>query len=121
MMLEWAPIDTFTGAPKEVQEKVEESEEEDSQVASLFVKNLSFSTTDEGLAKAFEKCRGFRKAVVMKKKANKQGEVQSLSMGFGFVEFKTLAHAEEAMKRKQNVVLDGHSLTLARSEKRITE
>merc|ERR1719240_2555801 len=120
-MLECSPLYTFgerkDPEPSEQPQKGEESEDEDS-TASLFVKNLSFSTTDEGLTKAFEKLRGFRKAIVMKKKS---GDAQSLSMGYGFVEFKTLAHAEEAMKKKQSVMLDGHTLTLARSEKRLSE
>ena len=135
MMLEWAPIDVFTGA-KEVKpgdkptndedeaevdqpdEKDEsEDEEEESTVASLFVKNLSFNTTDAKFAKQFEKLPGFRKAVIMKKK---QASGDSLSMGYGFVEFKTQQQALAALKKRQGMSLDGHVLSLQQSQRQAT-
>eukprot|EP00399_MALV-I-05_sp_L67-4_P000135 gene136-100_t len=59
----------------------------------------------------------FRKAVVMRKKGS---DGKELSMGYGFVEFKTAAHAASAMKKKQGVTVDGRALQLARSEKKLS-
>merc|ERR1712070_447079 len=56
----------------------------------------------------------------MKKKAaivdGKKGEAQS--MGYGFLEFDSAASAMEALKRKQNCVVEGHALQLQMSQRK---
>merc|ERR1712232_359970 len=83
-------------------------------------KNLNFKTTESALKSVFGSCKGFRSVAIMKKKAaivnGKKGEAQS--MGYGFLEFDTAASAMEALKRKQNCVVEGHALQLQMSQRR---
>mmetsp|Transcript_14237 Transcript_14237/g.28562 ORF Transcript_14237/g.28562 Transcript_14237/m.28562 type:complete len:681 (-) Transcript_14237:102-2144(-) len=120
--------------PMEEEEEVDEEEDESAPTpVSLFVKNLAFKTTDEALSRLFSKAKGFRNAVVMKKKKaavkkqtkgkeeeaeDGEGEEASLSMGYGFVEFDSHANARGCMKKMQGVVLDGHELELRVSANR---
>lgn len=143
LYLEWAPEDVFVDgatpsakagsgdvkgeAKGEEAAEVEEDEDALAAVTSLFVKNLSFTTTDTTLKAAFRNCKGLRSAVVMRKKAAvssiKDGtkgaaeEAKGQSMGYGFIEFSTAADAREAMKRKQAVLLEGHTLNLQVSQR----
>lgn len=97
---------------KDVKEK-EDEEEEDEIVpsTSVFVKNLNFETTTKQLTDAFKNLDGFLVAQVkMKPNPKKQGSY--LSMGFGFVEFKTKDQAKVAIKAMDGTVLDGHKLQL---------
>jgi len=90
-----------------------DNDDDEEALGCLFVKNLSFSTTDATLKAAFSACQGFRSALVMKKKgAIKNGKATELSMGYGFLEFATAADATEALKRKQGIMLEGHSIKL---------
>ncbi|KAI8999531.1 hypothetical protein BC832DRAFT_564521 [Gaertneriomyces semiglobifer] len=79
-------------------------------VATLFVKNLNFNTTEEGLMQAFGGCRGLRTARVATKPDKKTGG--KLSMGFGFLEFNNKEDAMRCMKSLQSMQLDGHTLQL---------
>ncbi|KAI8816731.1 uncharacterized protein EV422DRAFT_561394 [Fimicolochytrium jonesii] len=79
-------------------------------VATLFVKNLNFDTTEAGLMDAFGGLRGLRSARVATKPDKKTGG--KLSMGFGFLEFATKEDAVRCMKSMQNFELDGHKLQL---------
>jgi len=137
LYLEWAPGDVFTG-PASAREAGAAADDEADAAADaagrddgaeepaqgcLFVKNLSFATTDAALKSAFASCRGFRSAVVMKKKAAlKQGGSDSgkegLSMGYGFLEFDTAASAMEVLKRRQGATIDGHAVQLQVSQAR---
>lgn len=142
LFLEWAPEDVFVEGAKPPPigqvaaggdakgEAVEAEEDEDAlkAVTSLFVKNLSFATTDAALKAAFRGCKGLRSAVIMRKKAAVGGakdsakaagaeEAKGLSMGYGFVEFNNAADATEAMKRKQAMMLDGHAVQLQVSQR----
>lgn len=138
LYLEWAPEDAFvdgaTPPPLAVGEdannKAADAEEDEGRegVTSLFVKNLSFSTTDATLKQAFRSCKGLRSAVVMRKKAAVSAaakgvakasgeEAKGQSMGYGFIEFANAADAKEAMKRKQGVLLEGHALQLQVSQR----
>lgn len=88
-------------------------EETDSGVpnTSLFVKNLNFDTTTAKLTEAFKNLEGFQVAQV-KTKANPKKPGSYLSMGFGFIEFKTKENANVALKVMEGYVLDGHKLQL---------
>lgn len=82
---------------------------------TLFVKNLAFSTTAERLTGVFRGLSGFSFARVQTKPDPKRptvsgAEAPRLSMGYGFVGFKTAEDAKKAMKSMQSFILDGHSL-----------
>ncbi|KAG2343892.1 RNA-binding domain-containing protein [Suillus weaverae] len=82
---------------------------------TLFVKNLAFSTTAERLMQVFRGLSGFSFARVQTKPDPKRptvpgAEAPRLSMGYGFVGFKTAEDAKKAMKSMQGFILDGHSL-----------
>jgi len=148
LYLEWAPGDVFTddgaggatagnetvggavsssataeGVEGKAKEGEVEDDDDDKPRGCLFVKNLSFSTVDGALKSAFSGCKGFRSAVVMKKKAAIGKDAKSAqagqgqSMGYGFVEFDSPASAQEALRRRQGVVVDGHALQLQVSQR----
>lgn len=84
--------------------------------ATLFVRNLNFATTRARLAEAFSPLPGFLSARVKTRTDSKRpGEV--LSMGFGFVEFRSKSHAEAALSTMNGRVLDGHDLLVQLSQK----
>ena len=86
-------------------------EEQPEPETTLFVKNLNFSTTDETLLQHFQNCGRVFSAVVAKKKdPKKPGE--TLSMGYGFVQFWHKKSTVEALKELQNSDLDGHTIEL---------
>ncbi|KAJ8103282.1 hypothetical protein POJ06DRAFT_247096 [Lipomyces tetrasporus] len=78
---------------------------------SLFVKNLSFKTRASDLAAVFSPLQDYIRAEV-KMKMDPKHKGTWLSMGFGFVEFKTKDSAELARKTMTGFVLDGHSLQI---------
>mmetsp|Transcript_125407 Transcript_125407/g.401604 ORF Transcript_125407/g.401604 Transcript_125407/m.401604 type:complete len:815 (+) Transcript_125407:69-2513(+) len=145
LYLEWAPPDMFTdegarpqeseggavsstasaepkGSAENKDDLPDNEDGDESRRGSLFVKNLSFATTDAALKSAFSGCRGFRVASIMKKKAAqgteaKGGKEESKSMGYGFVEFDSPASAMEALKRRQGLVVDGKALQLQVSQR----
>ena len=84
---------------------------------SVFVKNLNFATTSAQLADAFRNLPGFVVALV-KTKPDPRDAQKTLSMGFGFVEFRTRDHAEAAISAMDNQVLDGHRVQLKRSHRK---
>ena len=83
---------------------------DDSAAATLFVKNLSFTSKVESLRALFEDLPGYRSATIsMKKDPKNPGNM--LSMGFGFVEFQTMQLAKSAMDRLQvHTLVGGPSL-----------
>lgn len=144
LYLEWAPIDTFEkpidyekakeefantkGEVTQETEKVKVKETGNDDTATVersntvFVKNLNFSSTEEGLRDIFSQI-GEIKAVKIPTRANpragKPGEPDRLSMGFGFVEFSEESASKEAIKRLQGVELDDHALELKVSAKTV--
>lgn len=84
--------------------------------ATLFVRNLNFTTTAPRLAEVFEPLPGYLTATVKTRTDPKRpGEI--LSMGFGFVEFKTKEQAGNAIKALNGYKLDGHELLVMPSTK----
>ncbi|KAI6024397.1 hypothetical protein EDC04DRAFT_2724589 [Pisolithus marmoratus] len=82
---------------------------------TLFVKNLAFSTTSERLTQMFGALPEFSFARVQTKPDPKRpimsgGAAPRLSMGYGFIGFKTPEGAKKAIKSMQGFVLDGHAL-----------
>ncbi|KAG6866156.1 hypothetical protein C0991_008110 [Blastosporella zonata] len=77
--------------------------------ATLYVKNLAFSTTQERLTKSFRHLPSFSFARVQTKPDPKRPEGR-LSMGYGFIGFKDAEGAKKALSSLQGFVLDGHQL-----------
>jgi multiple RNA-binding domain-containing protein 1 len=70
---------------------------------TLFVKNISFDTTEEGLKNAFKSTPGMKSAKI-KMKNDPKNPGKKLSMGFGFIEYDNIKNAKNALKVMQ--VLD---------------
>ncbi|CAE8645494.1 unnamed protein product, partial [Polarella glacialis] len=140
LYLEWSPEDVFVNggaAPVAADETAggstsstapagttEDDDNNEEPQGVLFVKNLAFATTDDGLKKAFKNCKGLRSALVMRKKApvEKDGskpkaDAKGLSMGYGFLEFATAADAAEALRSRQGTMVDGHAVQLQLSQR----
>ena len=83
---------------------------------TLFVKNLNFSTTTERLREAFVPLDGFMSARV-KTKPDPKHPGKTLSMGFGFVEFRNRAQADAAMAVMNGYKLEGHDLLIRASHR----
>ncbi|WYZ44325.1 hypothetical protein EsH8_VII_000761 [Colletotrichum jinshuiense] len=94
----------------------DEQGESDVETTSLFVRNLNFTTTTEKLAETFKPLDGFVSARV-KTKMDPKKPGQVLSMGFGFVVFKTKEQAQAALKSMDGFVLEGHTLAVKASHK----
>ena len=97
---------------------IKEADDEES-YSTLFVKNLNFKSDDESLQHHINGLgiKGLRTVSITKKT---KGDYL-LSTGFGFAEFKSNEAAESALKRLNGSVLDGHSLQVKPSEKRISK
>ncbi|PGH14211.1 hypothetical protein AJ79_03184 [Helicocarpus griseus UAMH5409] len=119
-----APITTY--APNTVSQKFStsdtfragEAEETEAPLATstLFVRNLNFSTTNARLAEVFQPLDGFLSAKV-KTKPDPKRPGETLSMGFGFVEFRTSAQARAALATMNGYKLDQHELVIKASHK----
>jgi multiple RNA-binding domain-containing protein 1 len=120
MMLEMAPTGilakTRPTPPKEVEAVAEASvdsnsapenpvdqvfdvadTEEIEECSTLFVKNLSFETTNDQLSSLFRSFDGFRSASISTK-ADPRNAGKKLSMGFGFVEYRNKESAKKALE-----------------------
>lgn len=80
-------------------------------VTTLFIRNLSFSTTPAAFSTAFSALPGFLWARV-KTKTDPKKPGRALSMGFGFVGFDTPARARAALEVMDGKNLDGHRLAV---------
>lgn len=133
LYLEWAPVAVFTtprtpkaapvtedaAAEKTAKEEEEDDDDDDDEEESLpgstlFIKNLNFSTTEETLRETFSKC-GVVKVCTISKKRDKTGKL--LSMGYGFVQYKTPEAAQKAMRQLQHCTVNEHQLELKISER----
>lgn len=136
LFLEKAPKDLFTGpapaqpvatinrnADKAADPKFStsdllerESGVENVDTTTLFVRNLNFTTTSHRLTEIFKPLDGFLSARVnTKTDPKKPGQV--LSMGFGFIEFRTKSQAQVAIKAMDGYTLDNHKLLVKASHK----
>lgn len=107
-----APVDTDTlvgtGAKNA---DAAEAEPPLSAGTTLFVKNLAFSTTSAGLVQALQHLPGFAFARVQTK-ADPARPAARLSMGYGFVGFRTKDEARRGLRSLEGFILDGHVLTV---------
>ena len=86
--------------------------------ATLFVRNLNFTTSTERLREVFCPLDGFLSArVKTKPDPKKAGGI--LSMGFGFLEFRTKQQAQAALVAMNGYKLDGYELLIKPSQKAI--
>ncbi|TFY56626.1 hypothetical protein EVG20_g8855 [Dentipellis fragilis] len=126
--LEMGPLGMFQAPPEDTTEPVTANgvkpvsieDQEPSAAAAepsvaagttLFVKNLAFSTTSERLTQVFRHLSSFAFARVQTKPDPKRPGAR-LSMGYGFVGFKTVEASQKAVKGMQGYVLDGHALSV---------
>ncbi|KAL8808217.1 MAG: hypothetical protein Q9182_000281 [Xanthomendoza sp. 2 TL-2023] len=84
--------------------------------STLFVRNLNFSTTSERLREVFQPLDGFLSARV-KTKPDPKHAGHLLSMGFGFLEFRSKEQAHAALIAMDGHNLDDHELLLRASHK----
>lgn len=90
---------------------------EEGPTVSIFVKNLNFSTTSAQLSEVFGKVPGFVVATV-KTKPDPKNAGGVLSMGFGFVEFKSKDQADLAISTLDGHAIDGHRIQLKLSHRK---
>ena len=133
LYLEWAPEDAFTKESDKIIPKLEEnsvkseSTSQENEVieenTTLFVKNLSFDTIETDLKHLFEVGVGAEKIheVTIAQKKDMKNPGKMLSMGYGFVQFKKAAFANEALKTMQHKMLDNHCIELKRSNRASSE
>jgi multiple RNA-binding domain-containing protein 1 len=134
LFLEPAPKDLFTGAPQvittqsisadgfAVAPKVSaadllrsEPDPETAETTTLHIRNLNFTTTTDKLTELFSPIEGFASAVVRTKFDPKRNE--TLSRGYGFLEFRTREQALAAMTAMSGYTLEGHKLDIKLSQK----
>ncbi|KAL8695107.1 MAG: hypothetical protein Q9218_000385 [Villophora microphyllina] len=84
--------------------------------STLFVRNLNFSTTSERLREVFKPLDGFLSARV-KTKPDPKNAGHLLSMGFGFLEFRSKEQAQAALAAMDGHSLDNHELLIRASHK----
>ncbi|KAG1142884.1 hypothetical protein G6F37_009079 [Rhizopus arrhizus] len=97
--------------PKSATELLAAEEESSDDITSIFVKNISFSTTVESLRNAFKGIPGYRSSRI-NVKPDPKNTGKTLSMGYGFVEFDSKSNAEKAINAMQGYLLDEHALQL---------
>lgn len=107
-------VTATTAKPVTIEDSEPQEQSSLSSGSTLFVKNLSFSTTSERLTQVFRHLPSFAFARVQTKPDPKRpaSEGARLSMGYGFVGFKTSDAAKKAMKSMEGYVLDGHALVV---------
>jgi len=135
LFLEKAPKDLFTGdrtapkgedsveavagkaaAPSTADLLQEDTSNSTAATSTLFVRNLNFTTTTDRLMETFRPLDGFISARV-KTKTDPKKPGQVLSMGFGFVEFKSKSQAQAALSAINGQSLEGHKLEVRASHK----
>ena len=83
---------------------------------SIFNNNLNFSTTTAQLNDRFKNFNGFVVAQV-KTKPDPKHSNRTLSMGFGFAEFRTKEQANAVIAAMDGEVIDGHRIQLKLSHR----
>lgn len=106
-----APIAVPDGAPAAVAEAATDGAGEGSLSAgtTLFVKNLSFNTSAEKLVSVLRHLPEYAFARIQTKPDPARPGAR-LSMGYGFVGFRTVDGAKRGIKSIDGMVLDGHKL-----------
>ncbi|KAJ5278782.1 Multiple RNA-binding domain-containing protein 1 [Penicillium angulare] len=132
LFLEKAPKDLFDGsavpqAAPEIRGKgqgfsttdtfaADATDEPEGITSTLFIKNLDFSTNNEKFLQVFRPLDGFITGRI-KTKPDPKRPGQTLSMGFGFAEFRSKAQAQAALGAMNGYKLDGHELVIRASHR----
>lgn len=129
LFLEKAPKDLFNGEVSMLAEPADNgvaktsatdlknsdvAVQDDVGTATLFVRNLNFTTTTPEFTATFKPLDGFMSARV-KTKTDPKKPGQVLSMGFGFLEFRTSQQAQAALRAMDGYTLAGHKLQIRAS------
>lgn len=133
LYLEWAPIEALKPATPEqlVDEEQEKlvtvaktvSAEElvgatesdiSTNMATLYVTNINWDTQADTLKQVFSSAGPVKSVKLATKKDPKTG--QTLSLGFGFVQFDRKESMNRALDQLQGTAVDGHSLVLKKSQ-----
>jgi len=132
LYLEWAPEGSFKPRDRpEVVTSSSNSIEQEQKTQSdtiditpednaiLFVKNLNFDSVDEELKTHVEKVIGNNSvcSATISRKKNPKKSGETLSMGYGFVQFFKSSDAEKALKLLQGKRLREHCLEFKRSNR----
>ena len=89
---------------------------------TLYIKNLNFKTTEEQLRDFFERAIPVKAVTIPKKhSAENSSGSKSLSMGYGFVEFDSVADAKKAIKLFDGKMIQGHMINVKMSTKQISQ
>ena len=111
--------DNAKGAKISATDLLQDTPETDAiETSTLHIRNLNFLTTNDRLQEVFKPLDGFLSGRV-KTKADPKKPGQILSMGFGFLEFRTKQQAQAAMAAMDGYKLDGHDLLIRASHKAI--
>ncbi|KAJ3445691.1 hypothetical protein M0812_11578 [Anaeramoeba flamelloides] len=102
---------------KEKREKKNIKTESSNKSATLYVKNLSFKTTERKLRKVF--AHYLPKSITIVKRTNNEG--MKLSLGYGFIEFPSPKYSLEALKKMQGVSVHGRDLELQFSTRNVNQ
>jgi multiple RNA-binding domain-containing protein 1 len=132
LLLEFAPEDTFalshdppsqeplvkvpnhTNANEGANQDDTEYKVEGMSSRTLFVKNISFRTTEQGLKDFFTgKDLAVKSVKIPQSKLSNAKRSSSHHAGFGFVEFASEQQCKLALDKLQDAQLDGHQLSLS--------
>ncbi len=154
LYLEWGPVDTFLedapppreqdsdaksksdagvagkkrGVPADEKPHRNDADDDSGAVAggnTLYVKNLSFETSEQTLRKAVIKACGASVVravkIVTKPGKGKDGKDKTLSMGYAFVELATPEDAVKCLNKVRSLEVDGRHLTAEVSSRAATD
>ena len=121
LFLEKAPRNILDGkvavqAPHSTEADMDEILDTNQPSSTLFIKNLNFNTTSAKLYNLFLPLKDFMSARI-KTKPDPKKPGQTLSMGFGFVEFRSKDAAQAALAAMNGYTLDGHKLQIKSSHR----
>lgn len=106
--------------PKPTQLNEDDSDDEDDlppePSTTLFIKNLSFDTTESTIRDAFKHI-GPIHTIQIAKKRNPETPQAQVSLGYGFIQFKVASAAEKALRVMQFSEIDDKRIELKRSDR----
>lgn len=129
LFLEWAPENTFKDKSEfnheeeNDEEKVEEKKnvDEDDEIppqpnTTLFIKNLSLSTTENSIREHFNHIGAIHTIQIATKK-NPENPQKPVPLGYGFIQFKLSSSTDKALRNLQFSTLDDQKIELKRSDR----
>eukprot|EP00210_Caulerpa_lentillifera_P009688 g9243.t1 len=115
--LEWAPKNIFKSSPPSIIHDQSMDSEANQQSSSIYVKNLSFLTTDEDLENHFDnvvsEVGGQLRSARVARRTHSNGTI--VSAGFGFIEVDSYQVAKHVIQKLNGSILQGHIIKLRRS------